>query len=65
MQNTAFVRSVDMLGRVVLPSELRKRLDIRQNDLLKVETDEEKGTIILEKLPRETVGASFPEKPIL
>ena len=65
MQNTAFVRSVDMLGRVVLPSELRKRLDIRQNDLLKVETDEEKGTIILEKLPRETVGASFPEKSIL
>ncbi len=44
-----FERKVDHLGRVVLPADYRKRLNIQENDLLEFFIDEEEQTIILRK----------------
>lgn len=44
---TGIVRKVDELGRVVIPIELRRVLDIEIKDSLEVYTDE--GSIILKK----------------
>lgn len=54
MKATGIVRSVDNLGRVVLPMELRKTLDICVTDPLEIYTDEDK--IILRKY---TPGCTF------
>lgn len=47
MKFTGIVRKVDELGRVVIPIELRRVLDIDIKDPLEVYTDE--GSIILKK----------------
>lgn len=47
MRSTGIVRKVDDLGRVVLPIELRRTLDIGQKDALEIYVDGEK--IILRK----------------
>jgi len=47
MKSTGIVRRIDPLGRVVLPKELRKTLDISEGDPLEIFTDE--GMIILRK----------------
>lgn len=47
MKSTGIVRKVDELGRVVLPVELRRTLDIAEKDALEIYVDEEK--IILKK----------------
>lgn len=47
MKSTGVVRKVDELGRVVLPIELRRTLDIGEKDSLEVFT--EGDTIILRK----------------
>ena len=47
MKSTGIVRKVDELGRVVLPIELRRNLDINEKDALEIFIDEEK--IILKK----------------
>ena len=36
MKSTGIVRKVDELGRIVLPSELRKNLDIKIKDSLEI-----------------------------
>ena len=48
MKSTGIVRKVDELGRVVLPIELRRTLDIAEKDSLEIYTE---GTdmIILKK----------------
>ncbi len=48
MKTTGIVRRVDELGRVVLPIELRRILDIAERDELEICLDEDK--IILKKL---------------
>ncbi len=48
MKGTSIVRKVDELGRLVIPIELRRKLDIEQDDGLEVFTDEN-GRIILRK----------------
>jgi transcriptional pleiotropic regulator of transition state genes len=45
------MRRVDMLGRVVLPSAMRKTLGIRNGDLL--ETRLEGGRVVIAKIDRE------------
>ena len=45
MKSTGIVRKVDELGRVVLPIELRRTLDIAVKDSLEIYVDE--GAIIL------------------
>ena len=47
MKSTGIVRKVDELGRIVLPIELRRTLDITERDSLEIYVDEE--TIILKK----------------
>ena len=47
MKSTGIVRKVDELGRVVLPIELRRTLDIAEKDALEIFVDE--NTIILKK----------------
>jgi transcriptional pleiotropic regulator of transition state genes len=42
-------RKVDRLGRVVLPAELRKELEIDEGDLLEIAVDDD-GRIVLEKV---------------
>ena len=47
MKSTGIVRKVDELGRVVIPIELRRNLDIEVKDALEIFVDEEH--IILKK----------------
>ena len=47
METTGIVRRLDELGRIVLPMELRKTLDLKVRDAMEIATD--KGAIILRK----------------
>ena len=47
MKSTGIVRKVDELGRIVLPIELRRTLDIAQKDPLEIYVDDDK--IVLKK----------------
>lgn len=47
MKSTGIVRKVDELGRIVLPIELRRTLDIAERDELEIYLDEDK--VILKK----------------
>ena len=47
MKSTDIIRKVDELGRVVLPIELRRSLDIMEKDELEIFTDG--GRIVLQK----------------
>ncbi len=47
MKSTGIVRKVDELGRIVLPIELRRTLDIAERDPLEIYVDG--STIILKK----------------
>lgn len=47
MKSTGIVRKVDELGRVVLPIELRRNLDISERDGLEISVDNDR--IVLRK----------------
>lgn len=47
MKSTGVVRKIDELGRIVLPSELRKVFGIREGDQLEISVEGE--TILLSK----------------
>ena len=47
MKSTGVVRQLDTLGRVVLPIELRRTMDIGVKDMLEIYVDG--GSIILKK----------------
>lgn len=47
MKSTGVVRRIDELGRIVLPIELRRSLDLAEKDSLEIFTEGE--TIILKK----------------
>lgn len=47
MKSTGIVRKVDELGRIVLPMEIRKLMDINIKDPIEIYTDEDK--IVLAK----------------
>ncbi len=47
MKTTGIVRPVDGLGRIVLPIEIRRNLDIEERDLLEIYLEGER--IILQK----------------
>ncbi|MFD2658643.1 AbrB/MazE/SpoVT family DNA-binding domain-containing protein, partial [Gracilibacillus thailandensis] len=47
MKSTGIIRKVDELGRIVLPMELRRSLDIQVKDPLEIFIDEER--VILQK----------------
>ena len=54
MKSTGIVRKIDELGRVVLPIELRRTLDIANKDALEIFVDED--MIILRKYRRATLA---------
>ena len=45
MKSTGIVRKVDELGRIVLPIELRRTLDIAERDELEIYLDDDKGVL--------------------
>ena len=47
MKSTGIVRKVDELGRIVLPIELRRSLDIAERDELEIYLDDDK--VVLKK----------------
>ena len=47
MKSLGVVRKIDDLGRIVLPMELRKTMDIKEGDALEIFTENER--IILKK----------------
>lgn len=47
MKSTGIVRKVDELGRIVLPIELRRTLDINEKDSLEIFVDG--STVVLKK----------------
>lgn len=47
MKSTGIVRKIDELGRIVLPIELRRNLDIGEKDAVEIYVEEE--SIILKK----------------
>ena len=47
MKSTGIVRRVDELGRIVLPIELRRTLDIAERDELEIYLDDDK--VVLKK----------------
>ncbi|MGN1129182.1 MAG: AbrB/MazE/SpoVT family DNA-binding domain-containing protein [Candidatus Flemingiibacterium sp.] len=47
MKSTGIVRRIDELGRIVLPIELRNKMDIKTRDSVEIFVDEDK--IILKK----------------
>lgn len=53
MKATGIVRKVDDLGRVTLPVELRRKLEIEEKDPLEIYVDDE--TIILKKYERSCI----------
>ena len=46
MKSTGVVRRVDELGRIVLPIEIRKTLDINPKDAIEIFTDNEKIVLL-------------------
>lgn len=53
MKSTGITRKVDELGRIVLPIELRRTLDISEHDSLEIYTDA--ASIILRKYQQKCV----------
>ncbi|MCM3272595.1 AbrB/MazE/SpoVT family DNA-binding domain-containing protein [Paenibacillus elgii] len=60
MKATGIVRKVDELGRVVLPVELRRTLNIGEKDALEIFVDSER--IILKKYEPACIFCSSAEK---
>lgn len=48
MKATGIVRRVDCFGRIVIPKEVRRMLDIKEGDAIEMLTDDG-GLIVLEK----------------
>ncbi|MQA99240.1 MAG: AbrB/MazE/SpoVT family DNA-binding domain-containing protein [Actinobacteria bacterium] len=61
MKSTGVVRKIDELGRIVLPSELRRVFGIREGDELEISVDGER--VILQKRQDQCLfcGADQPE----
>lgn len=47
MKNTGIVRMLDNLGRIVIPKELRRTLDLPAGTLMEIYTDNDR--VVLEK----------------
>ena len=56
MKKTGIIRRVDELGRVVLPVEMRRALDIQERDQLQMSLEGE--VIMLQKLSQSCVFCS-------
>ena len=61
MKSTGIVRKVDELGRIVVPMELRKTMDIKEKDPIEIFTDGD--SIILKKYADTCVFCGSDEDP--
>ena len=73
MKNTGVIRRLDELGRITLPMELRKSMNLKERDALQISVDN--GRVVLEKytpcdiftvLPKiwsSSVERKFPKAP--
>jgi len=62
VKSTGIVRKVDELGRIVLPIELRRTLNIADRDMMEIFVDE--SSIVLKKYVPETTKAGRGKKYI-
>ena len=53
MKSTGIVRKIDSLGRIVLPMELRRSMDIGERDAMEIYMDN--GRIILQKFEQTSI----------
>ena len=53
MKSTGVVRRIDDLGRIVLPKEIRKKLDWQEEDALKFYFDENNNLVLKKYIPEE------------
>ncbi len=60
LKSTGIVRKVDELGRVVIPIELRRVLDIAEKDPIEIFTDDNK--IVLKKFETSCIFCGSVEK---
>lgn len=60
MKATGIIRKVDELGRIVLPIELRRVLDIAERDELEIYLDS--GKIILQKFEPSCIFCSSSQR---
>ena len=62
MKATGIVRRVDDLGRIVIPREIRRAMDIREGEPLEIYTNNE-GCVMFRKYSY--LGALEESKPII
>ena len=62
MKSTGIVRKIDELGRIVLPIELRRTLDISEKDAVEIYVEQD--TIILKKYRTSCVFCNSSESII-
>ena len=60
MKATGIVRKIDELGRIVIPMELRRTLDIKERDPIEIFVDGEK--IVLVKYQPGCIICNNPDK---
>lgn len=60
MKSTGIVRKVDELGRIVLPAELRRTLNIAEKDSLEIFVDG--ASVILQKIEEQCVFCGSKEQ---
>ena len=60
MKATGIVRKIDELGRIVIPMELRRTLDIKERDPIEIFVDGEK--IVLVKYQPGCIFCNSPDK---
>ena len=59
MKATGVVRRIDDLGRVVIPKEIRKKLDWQEEDALGFYLDENNNLVLKKYIPEEHKDAFF------
>lgn len=62
MKSTGIVRKIDELGRIVLPIELRRTLDISEKDAVEIYVEQD--TIILKKYKSSCVFCNNAENVV-
>lgn len=60
MKSTGIIRKVDELGRIVLPIELRRMLDIAERDELEIYLDNDR--VVLQKFEPSCIFCSSSQK---
>lgn len=63
MKSTGIVRKLDELGRIVIPKEIRKKLEISQKDSIEIFIDGR--SIVLKKFESGCIFCSNPKDLIL